>query len=510
MSLILDEHFLGPSLNTSIWSTYDGPDYGAAGNDPADSYFCDGSSCPTNIIMNNPGVSLMFRRQKAPDGIGNYTGAGFETVPSYAITQGRCEVRARFPKNNLGIIGYILLWPQTPQWSNSNQDEIDFAELDGTNSEDPNYITFTQYYTNGNQLGADYTFQANNPITNWHVYAVEVDTAKNQVRWYIDGTLITTQPIVFRAGQTWIFGCGTWACKCTSPANYCGCPSNTVLPLSMDFDYVRVWNSLPITPIPPTTGTLNVSSSPEGAEIFIDSKDYGTVTISPYQPIINIPAGSHTLMLTLAGYQPYSITFPITAGQTTTLNPTLTPVPPTTGTLAVSSTPSGASVSVDGKSVGTTPASIPLAAGTHTLTLSLAGYQDYSRTFPITAGQTTNISTILNQVSGTIPTDLTLSPHHLRSAIRVGQSQDFTAEVLDQDSTPMANVQVQFIVSDNSVGTMNPQTATTDNNGIATSTFTAVARGTTTLQASVSMAGVQLTSHTVTINVSTRHRYGYS
>jgi hypothetical protein len=80
-----------------------------------------------------------------------------------------------------------------------------------------------------------------------------------------------------------------------------------------------------LTPIP-TTGTLDISSEPEGAEINIDGADQGKVTIVPYQPIINIPAGNHTLTLTLTGYQPYTTTFTITAGQTTTLNPILTPV----------------------------------------------------------------------------------------------------------------------------------------------------------------------------------------
>ncbi len=71
----------------------------------------------------------------------------------------------------------------------------------------------------------------------------------------------------------------------------------------------------------PTTGTLNISSTPAGAEIFIDNQDQGKVTP---QVIKNIPAGSHQLRLTLSGYEPYSTAFTITAGATTTLNPTLT------------------------------------------------------------------------------------------------------------------------------------------------------------------------------------------
>lgn len=75
----------------------------------------------------------------------------------------------------------------------------------------------------------------------------------------------------------------------------------------------------------PTTGTLDVSSYPLGAEIFIDNTDQGKVTRSIIQ---NIPVGSHSLKLTLVGYQAYTTTFTITVGGTTTLNPTLIPVIP--------------------------------------------------------------------------------------------------------------------------------------------------------------------------------------
>lgn len=70
----------------------------------------------------------------------------------------------------------------------------------------------------------------------------------------------------------------------------------------------------------PTTGALDISSAPLGAEIFIDNTDQGKVTRSI---ITNIPVGSHSLKLTLVGYQDYTTTFTITGGVTTTLNPTL-------------------------------------------------------------------------------------------------------------------------------------------------------------------------------------------
>jgi PKD repeat protein len=71
----------------------------------------------------------------------------------------------------------------------------------------------------------------------------------------------------------------------------------------------------------PTTGILNISSIPPGAKIIIDNQDQGKVTP---QIIQSIPAGTHSLKLTLSGYLDYTTTFPINPGLLTALNPTLT------------------------------------------------------------------------------------------------------------------------------------------------------------------------------------------
>jgi PKD repeat protein len=70
----------------------------------------------------------------------------------------------------------------------------------------------------------------------------------------------------------------------------------------------------------PTTGALDISSSPLGAKIFINGSDQGKVTRSIIQ---NIPVGSHSLKLTLPGYQDYTIACTINAGLITVLKPTL-------------------------------------------------------------------------------------------------------------------------------------------------------------------------------------------
>ncbi len=63
-------------------------------------------------------------------------------------------------------------------------------------------------------------------------------------------------------------------------------------------------------------------------------------------------------------------------------------IPPPTGqaTLQVNSTPSGAQVYVDGVYKGVTPLSLPVAAGTHTVTVRLPGYPDATKSVTVQAG----------------------------------------------------------------------------------------------------------------------------
>jgi len=57
-----------------------------------------------------------------------------------------------------------------------------------------------------------------------------------------------------------------------------------------------------------------------------------------------------------------------------------------TGSVAVASTPDAADITVDGNFVGNTPATLKLAAGKHTVKVTLAGYQDWTREIEVSAG----------------------------------------------------------------------------------------------------------------------------
>ena len=80
-----------------------------------------------------------------------------------------------------------------------------------------------------------------------------------------------------------------------------------------------------LIPLSPTTGAIDVSSTPEGAELFIDGADQNVKTPTN---ITDLPEGSYTIKLTLTGYQEWAVTVKIKAGQTTYLSAGLKSIVP--------------------------------------------------------------------------------------------------------------------------------------------------------------------------------------
>ena len=149
-----------------------------------------------------------------------------------------------------------------------------------------------------------------------------------------------------------------------------------------------------------TTGTLSVSSSPSGAAVYVDGSYRGVTSTS----VGNLVPGSHSVQLILAGYQDWTGTVTISAGATTYLNPTLTvDQQPIYATASITSNPPGANVYSNGVYIGQTSAGSPLVftqvnPGTYSLLITKSGYQDYSGTQTVVAGQNYNIAVTLNSV----------------------------------------------------------------------------------------------------------------
>lgn len=152
-----------------------------------------------------------------------------------------------------------------------------------------------------------------------------------------------------------------------------------------------------LNPIPvPAYGSIQVSSYPSGATATLDglSWQYTPCTFS------SVTAGaSHTVQVSMSGYQPYTTSVYVSGSQTAYVNTNLVPNPPypNTGSLNIITTPTGADIYVDGRYMAQTPSTVPgLVPGSHSLRLHKAGYDEYVNTFTISAGRQTMVSITMN------------------------------------------------------------------------------------------------------------------
>ncbi|HIH69644.1 PEGA domain-containing protein [Methermicoccus shengliensis] len=99
---------------------------------------------------------------------------------------------------------------------------------------------------------------------------------------------------------------------------------------------------------------------------------------------------------------------PTTAATSPTATTTATPTPTPTGSIYVSSSPSGASIYIDGIYQGTTPKTISnLNAGMYTLRLSKDGYEEHTERVIVEAGRTATVSVSLSPIPTPTPTTTT-------------------------------------------------------------------------------------------------------
>ena len=156
----------------------------------------------------------------------------------------------------------------------------------------------------------------------------------------------------------------------------------------------------------PTTGSISITTTPTGASVYLDGVYKG---ITPFT-LHSVSAGTHTVKLTLSGYEDYEESVRVYAGQTASITTTMQSIP-TTGSISITTTPTGASVYLDGVYKGITPFTLhSVSAGTHTVKLTLSGYEDYEESVRVYAGQTASITTTMQSIPTTGSISITTTP----------------------------------------------------------------------------------------------------
>lgn len=133
-------------------------------------------------------------------------------------------------------------------------------------------------------------------------------------------------------------------------------------------------------------GSISITSDPSGASVYLDGTHKGTTPIS----LDNVDSGSHTIELTKSGYESKTLAVSLSAGGAENIRESLEPL---TGSISISSDPSGANIYLGGIYKGTTPTTISgVLPGSHTIILEKDGYEDLSESVSVAADVTTPLT----------------------------------------------------------------------------------------------------------------------
>jgi len=146
-------------------------------------------------------------------------------------------------------------------------------------------------------------------------------------------------------------------------------------------------------------GWLLVRTDPPGASVSIDGEDRGLTPLS----LSEIPSGSYRIEISVAGYTTEQRTIEISPEETVAaISIDLDPLSDTDavlvahGTVFVDSRPTGASVFLDGESVGVTPLIVQeVIVGSHEVRIVGDGYRSWLSTIQVEDGQRSRVAASL-------------------------------------------------------------------------------------------------------------------
>lgn len=128
-------------------------------------------------------------------------------------------------------------------------------------------------------------------------------------------------------------------------------------------------NSLNLSAPTPITGGLSVTGNVTGAEVYIDGERMGITPVN----LNNVLIGSHSIEVKHPNYKTYNSTVDVKRNEriahTFTMDETCSVI--------ITSNPSGATLSIDGNSVGKTPYTYHGTVGEHRITMNARNYNEY-------------------------------------------------------------------------------------------------------------------------------------
>jgi archaellum component FlaG (FlaF/FlaG flagellin family) len=146
----------------------------------------------------------------------------------------------------------------------------------------------------------------------------------------------------------------------------------------------------------PMTGILLLTTTPDGCEVALKGVSLGTTPLL----ITTLECGTHRLTVSSPGYQPKAIDV-ILEGRTPVKQDVS--LMSDSGTIAVTSDPSGAEVLVNGIARGKSPCRVDrIPGGSFTLEVKAAGFQPHTRAISLAAGEVQTVAVQLKPLPGTL------------------------------------------------------------------------------------------------------------
>jgi serine/threonine-protein kinase len=145
-------------------------------------------------------------------------------------------------------------------------------------------------------------------------------------------------------------------------------------------------------------GQLNISSTPEGAQVHVDGRNDPS-WVTPFN-MTGLAPGQHTVLVNKPGYSAETRTIDVASGSKSFLVVQLAAL---TAVVSVGSEPAGASVFMDGKDTGrVTPTQISAdKPGNHTILVRKQGYLEETTTANLQAGQSFHFAPTLRILGST-------------------------------------------------------------------------------------------------------------
>ena len=156
----------------------------------------------------------------------------------------------------------------------------------------------------------------------------------------------------------------------------------------------------------PTALGVRVGEGLSRAEVFVDGMSWGFAPIAPKE----ISPGPHRVVVKRPGFAEFSKTVQLRPGKKLQLSAELEPV---SGVLAVKTTPEGADVLIDGKTVGRTPvADLLLPPGSYELRVRHLGFMDDVSRIAVRAGRDypIDLALVAQPHENDRPTQVALAP----------------------------------------------------------------------------------------------------